>query len=40
MSVEVATNLVTSRDFIPVRDSKRPNGRFAAGIKDGELGVA
>ncbi|MGW8767581.1 DUF397 domain-containing protein [Streptomyces sp. NPDC055815] len=46
--VEVATNLVTSHDTVPVRDSKRPDGpvltvptaafvAFVAGVKDGTV---
>ncbi|MFF8614003.1 DUF397 domain-containing protein [Streptomyces sp. NPDC015350] len=48
--VEVAANLVASRDVVPVRDSKNPGGpvlntstasfaTFVAGVKAGEFGA-
>ncbi|MEV0125529.1 DUF397 domain-containing protein [Streptomyces sp. NPDC050703] len=48
--IEVATNLVASRDVVPVRDSKDPSGpvldfpagsfaSFVASVKAGELGA-
>ncbi|MHB9860071.1 DUF397 domain-containing protein [Streptomyces sp. YIM S03343] len=48
--IQVATNLATSHDTIPVRDSKNPNGpvlsfpadsfsSFVTGVKEGKFGT-
>ncbi|WP_327296862.1 DUF397 domain-containing protein [Streptomyces sp. NBC_01197] len=48
--IEVATNLITPRGLVPVRDSKNPNGpvldfrtssfaSFVAGVKAGKFGT-
>ncbi|MFJ6213779.1 DUF397 domain-containing protein [Streptomyces sp. NPDC092296] len=48
--IQVATNLTTTHDLVPIRDSKDPNGptlnfpthsfaSFVASIKAGELGT-